>query len=472
MNIYKIISIALFLLISGATNAQETWSLQKCITYAHENNILIKQQYLNSQYSENIYNSSRGSALPTVNAGADYNLNFGRMVDPYTNQFTENNVQSTNLYISASINLFNGFQTTNTIKKNKLNFQAGLQDLEKLKNDISLNLATAYLQILYNKEMTGIAKNQLEQAKTQEERTKKLVVAGKLAQGNLLEMQAQTANDELQYINSKNQLAESYIILKQILDLNDTIAFTIEEPQISNQIINRNFNFDEVYTSALKLPQINAANIRLSASEADLSIAKGGRYPRLSLSATYATGYSDARKSYVPGDSIPAPIGYVGSSYDMVYTVMPTYTESEYIFIDQLTDNASKSIGFRLSVPIFNGFQVHYNVQNAKISILNQKLTLETEKNNLYKEIKKAFFDLNSASAKYLSSNKALEANIKAFEYTEKKYNLGLINSAEYNLAKNNLLTAKSNLVQAKYEYLFKSSILDFYAGNPIKIEN
>lgn len=465
-----ILIIFAFTISSFATRAQELWSLQKCIEYALENNISIKQQYLNTQYNENIYEISKASVLPNLNAGADYNLNFGRIVDPYTNDFADNNVKSSNMYISSSVTLFKGFQNTNTIRKNKLNLQASVKDLEKLNNDISLNISTAYLQILFNKEMKQIAENQLEQAKIQEERTRILVNSGKLAQGNLLEMQAQTASDELQYINAQNQLEESYIILKQILDIKDTVEFAIEEPEISDMPIINNYTFDQVYEAAQKLPQISAANYRLMSSETELSIARGGRYPVLSLNATYATGFSDARKLFTPGDSMEIPIGYLHSTYEPVYSIQPTFNENNYTYTDQLSDNASTSVGFRLSIPIFNGFQVNNNIQNTKINVLNQKYMLETEKNNLYKEIKKAFFDLESAQAKYNSSKKAAEANEKAFEYIEKKYNLGLINSTEYNLSKNNLLMAKSTFVQAKYEYLFKKSILDFYAGKPIKL--
>ncbi len=468
----SILIIFITILISYSAKSQTKWSLQQCIEYGYTNNIQLKQQNLNTKYSENNYLQSKTGTLPNLNAGSDYNLNFGRSVDPYTNEFTDSKVTSSNFYVQSSVTLFEGFKRTNTIKKSKLDLMTSIQDYDKLKNDLALNIATAYLQILFNKEMLKTAENQFQLSTDQAVRIEKLVNAGQLPQGNYLEILAQNASDELQFINSKNQLENSYLTLKQILDIKDSTAFDIVEPEIGEIIPILPYTIDEVYNSALGLPQIKSAELKLSASETELAISRSGYSPKLVLNATYATGFSDARKSMIVGPEQQIPIGFVGSSSDIVYSIQPTYTETEYLISNQLSDNANKSLGLRLSIPLFNGYMVKTNVQNSKISALNNQLVLENEKNNLYKDIQKAFFDVQSASAKFVSSNKALKANEEAFTYTEKKFNLGLLNTSDYNLAKNNLMTAKSNLIQAKYEYLFKKSILEFYAGKPIKIGN
>ncbi len=473
MNYLKSIILIVFIFIADSTFSQELWTLQQCVEYAYQNNIQIKQQKLNTELTKNTYTQSKLSILPNLNAGADYSMYYGRSVDPYTNQFSDNNGKSSNLSLSSSVTLFNGLQTLNTIKKNKLNFLAALQDFEKMKNDIGLNLSGAYLQILFNRELVKIAENQLELSKNQEKRVKIIVKAGKLTAGDLLEIQAQIANEELQLINSENQLDNSLLLLKQILDLKDSITFNISEPiidEIENTVIP--YTVEEIYEKAQELPQIKGAEFRVSAAERELSVSKGGRSPRLTSSATYGTGYSDRKQNLIPGDTIPMPIGYVGGTNSLVFRDSPTFSQSDYLFLDQFKENGSTTLGFRLTIPIFNNWQTQTNIKNSKINTLNNKLALLSAKNNLYKNIQSAYLDTESAIARYKSSKKAVLANEESFKYSEKKYELGSMNTIDFNTAKNNLVRAISDYIQAKYDFLFKKSILDFYAGNEISIGN
>jgi len=451
--------------------SQESWSLEKCVNYAIENNIQIKQQELNARYSENTLTQSKATVLPSLNASASHNYSFGRSVDPYTNEFSSENSLSDNFSISSSVTLFNGLQNMNTIKRNQFDLMASLEDLEKAKNDISLSIASAYLQILFNLELLDIASNQLDITKLQVERTRKLVEAGSLAQGSLLEIQSQEAAEELQVVNAQNQLDLSYLTLTQLLDLDSVEGFDIVRPELPD--INTEsipYTVSQIYTEAIiNMPQITGAEYRLQSSEKELSIAKGMVSPRLALGASYGTGYSDARtlSSYTLGMDT---IGYTAISGEGVLGYQYEYSSEEYPFMDQLKDNASTALYFSLSVPILNGFQTRTSISNAKISLLNSEYSLQLEKNRLYKDIQQAYADALAALKKYHSSKKAVSSWEESFRYTQQKFDVGLVNSVDYNLAKNNMMKAKSDLLQAKYEFIFKSKILDFYRGQPIKL--
>lgn len=436
------------------------WSIQNCIDYAFENNITIKQQKLNAEYSENEYLRSKVQILPNLNGNASHNYNFGRSVDPYTNQFSEENVMSDNFSLSSSVTIFNGLQNLNTIKKNKYNLMANLEDVEKAKNDIALNIAAAYLQILLNEELLGVAQDQLGISQLQVERTKKLVDAGSLAKGSLLEIESQAAFEGLQVVNRQNQLDFSYLSIVQLLDIDSVGGFVIEQPQIEEpEKENYIPSINQVYLeSSQTLPQIKSAEYNLKSSEKDLAIAKGTRSPRLTLSGGYGTGYSDAREKYVLDGTINPATG------------SPNFTSVNYAFKDQLKDNGSKSLAFGLSIPIFNGWQTNTAISNAKISVLNSEYTLELTKNQLYKEIQQAHADAKAALNKYIATKKSVTFMEESFRYTQQKFDVGMVNSVDYNVAKNQLLKVKSDLLQAKYEYVFKLKILDFYRGNPIKL--
>jgi len=272
----KNLLLATFLLIlmTNLTTAQELWNLEKCINYALENNIQIKQQELYTRYSENNLKQSKAEVLPDFNGRASQSFTFGRGVDPFDYDFKEN-INSNNFNVSSSVTLFNGFQSINTIKKNEFNLQKSLQDLERMKNDISLNIASIYLQILFNQELTEIALNNVDITNLQVERTRKLVDAGSLAKGNLLEIESQEAMEELQLINAENQLRISYLTLQQILDLDTTQEFRIFQPAFEEfQPQEITITVDEIYQAASQLPQIKSSEYQLKVSEKNLAIAK------------------------------------------------------------------------------------------------------------------------------------------------------------------------------------------------------
>jgi outer membrane protein len=474
-----LITIAFIIIMHGVLFSQaEPWSLERCIQYAIDNNISIKQQELNTDYQKNDAFTTKMSVLPSVNSSAYQSFTFGRSVDMYTNEFSEDNTSSLNMDISARMDLFNGFQKYHKIQKSKLNLDASLQDLEKAKNDISIAIANAFFNVLYNMELVETSRAQINTTEEQLSNTEKLVDAGSLARGNLLEVKSQLANEELQLVNAENTLDLSYLNLQQLLELDTVKNFNIMAPHIDaldeTQLLPEAY---QVFLEAkMNMPEMKAAKLDVQIAGEDIAIAKSGRYPSLSLSASYGSGYSDARQEVddiIPAD--PVPIGYAinqegGAEIFDVYQYNFDYTYNTKPFSDQMRDNASTSVSVGLSIPIFNGWQVNSSVSNAKINHQSAKYNLESTRKQLLKEIQQAHADAKAAMKKYIATKKALEAMLDSFKHTEKKFNIGMVNSLEYNTAKNQLNNTESELLRAKYEFVFKQKILDFYRGIPITL--
>jgi outer membrane protein len=446
----KFTSLIIFFVMSPLLlfSQQKVWTLEECIGHALQNNIQIKQQEIATKYQASALELSKMSQLPTLNGSASHNYSFGRALDETTYEFTDNQtVQSNNFNASTGVTLFRGLVTYNTIKRNRYLLMASEQDLEGFKDDISMNIALAYLQILLNSELVTATGSQVAMTKQQIDRTRKLVDAGSLARGNLLDIEAQAAREELQLVNLQNQLTMSYLTLAQMLELPSVEDFAISIPEITVDPVSVTGDPAGIFSIAEKTrPEILGAEYRLRGAEYDLSIAKGGRSPRLGLGASVGTAYSDNR--------------------------INPFTLEPYTFRNQLNDNLNYGVGFSLNIPIFNGWQVNTNISNSKLGIENSKYTLEATKKQLYKNIQQAFTDASGALKKYTVSKKAVEAMEEAFRYAEQKLNQGMVTAVEYNQSKTQLLNAQSEMAQAKYEYVFKTKVLDFYKGIPITLQH
>ncbi len=473
--IRKAITFSIVLFLAVVTGiAQQAWTLEDCIQYAMENNIQIKQSVLNTEYNQNLLKQSKMGQIPNLNATGNYNYAWGRVLDQTTYQFTENQQSnSISLGFSSSANLFNGLRVRNTILQNELNLMASYEDVEKIKNDISLNIAAGYLSIMFNRELLAVTESQMEITGQQVERTGKMVDAGKLARGNLLELQAQYASEELNLVNAENQLAISLLNLQQMLDLPIDTAFDLVIPELADPDEDPMLiNALEVYRIAeTSMPEIKSAELNMESSEQGLKIAKGGRSPQLYVSANYNTGYSDLREqavSFNEGQRIP--IGETASG-EAVFTYpqdIPVY--GAYPFFDQIGDNTSAGVGLGLSIPIFNGWQVNGNIANSRIALENAQLNLQSQKLALYATINQAYADAIAALKSFNASNQALVSMAESFKYTEKKFEVGLVNTVDYNVSKIQLTRTQSDLLQAKYDFIFRVKILNFYKGEPITL--
>ncbi len=455
-----------------ATN--QTLSLEQCIDYALKNNIQIKQSELNTDLSQVNLLQSKATLLPSLNANAAHSYNIGRTVDRFTNQFADAEVLSQNFSLSTDVTLFCGFQNINTIQENKFIYLSRKYDVEKMKNDVALNIATAYLQILYSIETEDNAKNQMGITAAQVERAKIMVDAGTTAKGVLLDIQSQLALEELNVTNAQNQLDISYLNLAQLLNMPSAEGLSIVKPELTignNDLLTATTT--QIYNSAVSnLPEIKSAEYTVKSAEKSVDVAWGGLSPRLTFSASYGTGYSGASQRVLGAPTFQGygPDGSITSTGDTVLSPMFSSGTFEKIpFADQYSDNVNKSFGFYLTVPIFNRLQTKSAIDRARIQKLNADLTVESTKLQVQKNVQQAYADASAGLKKYNASLKAIDAMQESFKYTEQKFNVGLLNTNDYNDAKNKLIKAQSDLLQAKYEYVFKTKVLDFYQGKPLK---
>jgi len=423
---------------------QKVWSLEDCIKYAIENNIQIKQQAIQTEVQKNTLDLSKFQLLPTLNGQASLSYSSGRALDLNTYQYLNNQtLLSDYFYIGGSMPVFNGLQNYNAIQKNKYQVLASQQDLQDISDNVALNVALIYLQVLLNKELVTANENQLNITLQQIEKTKKLVDAGSVAKGNLLQIEAQAAQEELSLITMKNQLETSVLTLTQLLELKTPTGFEVVVPEINvdpNAIVTG--NIDEIYTIAEKnRPEIKSSELKLTASEYGLKMAKGGRSPILSLNYSLNTRYSNP--SNLPGDQS---------------------------FKGQIKNNKSPGAGLTLNIPILNGWQVNKNISNSKLNVETSQYTLEGTKKTLYKNIQQAYTDAVAALKKFNVSIKAIASTEESFRYTEQKFNVGMVTPVDYNAAKTQLLKSQSDMAQAKYEFIFKTKVLDFYKGIPLKL--
>ncbi len=436
------------IIVSAITASAETrqWTLRQCIDYALEHNITVKQQQ-NATESQRIQlDDNRGNHLPTVDASMGQNFSFGRGLTAQ-NTYENTNTSNTSFSLNASVPIFAGNKIVNAVKLAQLNLDASLADLEKAKDDIRTQVAKAYVQILYDYEVSEVAQRQIAIDSMQVYRLERMLEAGKASPAEVSQQRATLAQSRLTATNADNNYRLSLLALSQLLELPTPEGFDIAHP-FTDAIMPLTDNNgsaalpspDLVYAEALGIkPQVKAEELRLSGSEYNIKIARGDYFPTLSFSAGLGTNY------------------YTTSGFD---------ADS---FGKQLKNNFSQYLGINLSIPIFNHFSTRNKIRTAKIDRENQALRLENTKKDLYKEIQQVYYNAVASSSRYASSEEAVRSNEDAFQLTRAKYENGKATITEFNEQKNNLLKAQSDMVQAKYEYLYQTSLLDFYRGKTLE---
>ena len=440
------IILSLGIICSSAAQAQTPMTLEQCVNYAIENNISIKQQALNVNYMENQHVQSKLDRVPSVNGSIGESMNFGKTYDYYGDGSVINERSVTTSFgLYADVVLFNSLAKNNTIKKRNVQLQEATKDLEKAKDDISLAVASAYLQILFNKELVASSKAQLVVTKQQIEYNQKQVDAGNMAKGKLYETEALAASEELTLTNYENQLQISLLDLAQLLEITFTEGFDIVVPEIDESILAVGLlNVNDVYSKAIiERPEVASKELALQGAEYDKKIAEAQLYPNLSAFYDFGTSYNNK---------------FVDS------------TRAVMNFSDQLDFRMANTVGLTLRIPIFNGYRAKTGVKNARINIENSRYELQLVKNNLRKEIQQVHANAVAAMKRFYASEKAVNSSTEAFRYVEEKFNLGIVTPLEYNDSKSKLTNAQSSFIQAKYEYIFKVKILDFYNGKQITL--
>jgi len=455
--------------------AQEVWSLEKCIQYARDNNIQIKQSELQTDLAKRVELQQHSRFLPSINAQGSNNYNFGRNIDPFTNQFVDTRVVSSQLSLFGNMTLFGGFQNWNASAQAHYDYLASVKDTEKMRNDVSLRIATSYLNILFGKELLKNAENQLEISLLQRDRIDKLVKAGQSAESNLYDIEAQVARDELQKVNAENNLSISYLQLFQQLQLDINTEIEIEIPNFSGVDAGLlSATADEVYKTAVTtMPEILAQDYRLKSAEKGRLASYAGASPKLTLNGGLSSIYSGNNKVPI-GDPQTilneiALFDQNGQPYTF-YSPSISYPDGYKTkgYNDQIKDNLNKSFGLTLTIPIFNNLSSNAAIKRANINNMTQKLQLDAAKNTLQQTVQTAYNDALAALKQYQASEKLVRAQQESFKYAEIKYQQNLINSVDYTDAKIKLTNAQNDLIRSKFDYIFKTKVLDFYQGKTL----
>lgn len=457
-----------FLFAGLGIKAQSEWNLQQCVDYALKHNIMLQQAEINNQITKNNSTQAKASILPNLNAGAAHTYNFGRTIDRYTNTFANTQVLSQNFYISSNLVLWSGLSQWNNIKANQYAYLAGSENVKQQRNDISLSVATAYINVIYCDELLKIAKGQFDITKQQLEQTEKLANAGTLAKSAVYDVKAQLASEEVNVTSADNNYQIAMLTLKQFMNLDSLNNFNISKPDVDVQSENLLGNsVQNIYETALKnQPSIKGAEYNLLMAEKTLAAAKGRVSPTISLNGSIGTGYSGLAKDVVGYNNVTDTLGYIGTTPFTYLRQDPIFKETP--FNDQFKNNTNKSIGLTITVPLFNGLQTYTSVKNAKLNALSAKLNQDLAEQNLYKTIAQAYANARAALNKYAASKTSVEASEQSFGFAQQKFNVGAISAFDFNTAKTRLVNAQSNLIQAKFDYLFKLKVLDFYQGKAL----
>ena len=435
----KVLPVYLFTLLPSG--AQTQWSLRDCCEYAVANSITVKQKEKAVEKQGYSLSTARNSRLPNLSGTASQNFSFGRGLTE-DNIYANTNTSNTSLQLQTAVPIFTGFQIPENIKLNRLNLEAATADLEKAKDDIRMEVAKAYVQILYDQEISAVAHRQVGIDSLQVVRLQAFVQNGRASEAELSRQKATMASSQLTATQADNNTRLAILTLTQLLELTTPEGFQIATPTEEEMLHIADLSLtlpDQVYNEALSVkPEIHAQELRLKGSEHSINIAKAGHYPKLNFSAGLGTNY---------------------------YTTSGFPSNS---FGDKIKNNFSQFIGLNLTIPIFDRFSVRNNIRSAKVDRENQRLTLDNTKKKLYKEIQQVYYNALNAQAKENSSRQAVASSKDAFELTQAKYENGKANITEFNEAKNTYMKSESDLVQARYEHLYQRALLEFYRGKEL----
>lgn len=449
--------ILLFILLTGnfVFSQSKKWSLQECVDYALKNNISIKQSELDIQTASIAKKDAIANFLPNVNASATHSWNIGLNQNITTGLLENQTTQFTQIGINSGVAIYNGLQNQNKFRRANLTKIASEFQLLKMKDDISLNVANAFLQILFNKENLKVQKEQLSNDEKQQTRSEELVAAGVIPKGDLLDMKATVANDKQNVINAENNLFLSKLSLAQLLQLDDFQNFDTSDQDYEAKPSQTMLEKPEVIVDKAKQERIELkiAKSNLDIAESDLKISKGAFQPSLNGFYSFSTRASNADR-IVSDDA-----GNIS-----IQGALPIF--------DQFSSFKGNNFGFQLSIPIFNGFSVRNNVERSKISLERNKTVFKQTEQDLERNVYTAIINAKGALNAYEAATISLEARKEAFNYAKEKFAVGMMNSFDFNQSQTLYSSAQSEVLRTKYDYIFKVKIVEFYFGIPITKEN
>lgn len=449
----KYFGLLLFLLFSFFSEAQsKKWTLEECVKYALDHNISIRQSQLDTKSASIDKKDAFGKFLPTFSANASHSWNIGLNQDITTGILKNQTTRFTSAGANVGIDIYKGLQNLNTLRKANLSIIASKYQLQKMQEDIALNVSNAFLQVLFNVENLKVQKEQLAIDEKQLSRSQELVNAGTLPKGDLLDIKATLAGDNQKVINAENTLLISKLGLTQLLQFDDFENFDVSDTnEFKNESTVLSQSPTAIYDKAKQeKTEVKIAQTNLEIAQKNVAIAKGNFQPTLRGFYNFNT-----RISY-------ADIALRDSNGNIIGTQSPPK------FIDQFSDNKGQSFGAQLSIPIFNGFSIRNNVERSKVSFEKSKIALEQQELDLQRNIYTAFTDAKGALKAHESAILSLDSRTQAYNYAKEKFDVGLMNSFDLSQSQTLLSTAQSEVLRTKYDYIFKIKILEFYFGIPI----
>jgi outer membrane protein len=467
-----------FLCVGLSLSAQQQMTLQECVKVALDNNLSVKRSVYNVETNQISFLGAKGNFLPTLNLNASASQNYGRNLNPVTYQYFQGVTRTVNPSLNGQLALFNGLRYQYTYKQSKKNVEAADLDLEKAKNDVIITVVTNYTNVILNKELYENAKFQLNSSQQQLERIKKQVAAGALPKSNELTQEATVATNETNLITQENAYNYSLLQLKQSMQVPASNDFQVVVPDIAMEDLQIDQTPEEIYAISSKtLPQVKSALLKVDAAQYAVRAARAGYYPRLSFTYAAVSNYNSAsdkaRYAVDPsGAKVPQTIGYVNSDPTLpVITQVSNqvFVSDSYHVTDQLSDNLYKNIGLSLSIPIMNGLQTRTSVQQAVINRELAAITVKETENTLRQSIETAYNNALAAAKTYSAAVKQVSANEEAFRMTAQRHEIGAATYIEYQVASNDLFSAKSSLARAKYNFIMTKKILEFYQGKTIE---
>lgn len=428
------------LALAGSVRAQQGWTLDRCIDYAIQNNIQIRQSDIAAQTRDVDLNSARSNRLPGVSASASQSWSFGRSLT-IDNTYANTNTASTSFSVGADMTLFAGGRISGNIENAKLGLEAAKSDLERIRDDVRVEVAQAFIQIVYNRSILDVARNQVTIDSMQVERLTELAAIGKASNAEVSSQKATLAQSQLSVTQAQNNLSMSILTLTQLLELPSPEGFDVIQPDADAIEFSIPDSPEDIYAQALEIkPAIKSEEIRLQQANNSIDIAKGGYYPTLSLSAGAGTGY---------------------------YTSSNRTSDN---FGSQMKNNFGPHVGLNLSIPIFSRNNNRNSVRSAQLNMMNQEMQLDNVKKQLYKEIQQAYYNAVASKSRYESSQEVETSAKESFELVQAKYEGGKASITEFNESKNRLVTAQADVIKYRYEYLFNTALLEFYRNSSFEL--
>jgi len=466
-----ILSFLFFTVLSFTVNAQEVISLQKAIDLTLQNNLTIKQAQLTESLATEDYNQAKYNQLPSLTANPQASYNLGRSPNLTTYTYSSQSFLYVNGQASLSVTLYQGGQLHNQILQNKLTLDVDKTSTDKVKNDLLLNVVTDYLTILTDQDLVVAAKQQIDIANITADRAQKNFNAGNQTRADLAQAQAQVSTAELNLTNAQNQLDLAILILKQYMEMDPGKKITVEKPDISKITdVKTVYDVTDVIKTAFSVnPDIRLAELQQQTYAQAIKIAKGNYYPTVSLFGGVGTNYSNQNSTQVVGTTIVSQqIGTVQGTGQPVVIQSAQPVFGPYSAFSQLGNNFNESVGLSVQIPIFNRYTARTSVRKAKLNYEYAQLTTELAKNTLSKTIIQAVLDLQAAEKSYQSSLQTYQSNKEALNITKQRYDVGLVNTLDYNTALTNYNKSQNDMIEAQYQVVFRSKVIDYYLGNPI----